>query len=33
VCGDGRMLTISSLTADGAPITAEQLQARLRARP
>lgn len=32
VCGDGRMLTISSLTADGAPITAEQLQARLRAR-
>ena len=33
VCGDGRMLTISSLTADGEPITAEQLQARLRARP
>jgi len=33
VCGDGRMLTISSLTADGAPITAEQLQTRLRARP
>ena len=33
VCGDGRMLTISSLTADGAPITAEQLQARLRTRP
>ncbi|SEN33105.1 methionyl-tRNA formyltransferase [Duganella sp. CF517] len=33
VCGDGRMLTISRLTADGAPITAEQLQARLRTRP
>ncbi|USX28481.1 formyltransferase [Oxalobacteraceae bacterium OTU3CINTB1] len=32
VCGDGRMLTISSLTADGASITAEQLHARLRAR-
>jgi methionyl-tRNA formyltransferase len=32
VCGDGRMLTISSLTADGEPITAEQLQARLAAR-
>lgn len=32
VCGDGRMLTISSLTADGDPITAEQLQARLAAR-
>ncbi|MYM66202.1 formyltransferase [Pseudoduganella sp. FT55W] len=31
VCGDGRMLTISSLTADGEPITAEQLQARLAA--
>ena len=30
VCGDGRMLTIASLTADGAPITAGQLQARLR---
>jgi len=29
VCGDGRMLTISALTADGVPITAEQLQARL----
>lgn len=33
VCGDGRMLTISSLSADGAPITAAQLQARLQARP
>ncbi|NYE58949.1 methionyl-tRNA formyltransferase [Duganella sp. 1224] len=32
VCGDGRMLTISSLTADGQPITAEQLQIRLAAR-
>ncbi|HEX5341519.1 MAG TPA: formyltransferase [Duganella sp.] len=31
VCGDGRMLTISSLTADGEPITAQQLQARLAA--
>jgi len=31
VCGDGRMLAISSLTADGEPITAEQLQARLAA--
>jgi methionyl-tRNA formyltransferase len=29
VCGDGRMLTISALTADGEPITAEQLQTRL----
>ncbi len=29
VCGDGRMLAIASLTADDAPITAEQLQARL----
>ena len=29
VCGDGRMLAISALTADGAAITAEQLQARL----
>jgi methionyl-tRNA formyltransferase len=32
VCGDGRMLTISALTADGEPITAEQLQTRLAAR-
>ncbi|MRW89304.1 formyltransferase [Duganella sp. FT80W] len=32
VCGDGRMLTISSLTADGEPITAEQLHTRLAAR-
>ncbi|TFW19173.1 formyltransferase [Duganella callida] len=32
VCGDGRMLTIASLTADGEPITAEQLQTRLAAR-
>nr|WP_315253086.1 formyltransferase [uncultured Duganella sp.] len=31
VCGDGRMLTISSLTADGLAISAEQLQARLAA--
>jgi methionyl-tRNA formyltransferase len=31
VCGDGRMLTISALTADGEPITAQQLQARLAA--
>lgn len=31
VCGDGRMLTISSLTADGVAITAEQLQSRLAA--
>ena len=30
VCGDGHMLAISSLSADGAPITAAQLQARLR---
>jgi len=29
VCGDGRMLAISALTADGETITAEQLQARL----
>ena len=29
VCGDGRMLAISSLLADGAPITPEQLQQRL----
>lgn len=29
VCGDGRMLTISSLTADGEAISAEELQARL----
>jgi len=33
VCGDGRMLTIYSLTADGAPVTAEQLQTQLLARP
>jgi methionyl-tRNA formyltransferase len=31
VCGDGRMLTISALTADGKPISAEQLQTRLAA--
>lgn len=31
VCGDGRMLTISALTADGAAVSAEQLQARLAA--
>jgi methionyl-tRNA formyltransferase len=31
VCGDGRMLTISALTADGDPVTAEQLQTRLAA--
>jgi methionyl-tRNA formyltransferase len=31
VCGDGRMLTISALTADGEPITAQQLRARLAA--
>ncbi|MHA4867102.1 formyltransferase [Duganella sp. PWIR1] len=31
VCGDGRMLTILSLTADGHAITAAQLQARLAA--
>ncbi|WP_176647891.1 formyltransferase [Duganella sp. SG902] len=31
VCGDGRMLAISALTADGDPITAEQLKARLAA--
>lgn len=31
VCGDGRMLTIDALTADGVAITAEQLQARLAA--
>jgi methionyl-tRNA formyltransferase len=29
VCGDGRMLAISSLLADGAPVTPAQLQARL----
>jgi len=29
VCGDGRMLTISALTADGIPVTAEQLRSRL----
>lgn len=28
VCGDGRMLAISSLLADGLPVTAAQLQAR-----
>jgi methionyl-tRNA formyltransferase len=32
VCGDGRMLTISALTADGVAISAEQLQSRLAAR-
>ncbi|MYM25685.1 formyltransferase [Duganella sp. FT135W] len=31
VCGDGRALTISALTADGVPVTAQQLQARLAA--
>ena len=31
VCGDGRRLTISALTADGAAVSAEQLQARLAA--
>jgi methionyl-tRNA formyltransferase len=31
VCGDGRMLTISALTADGVSISAEQLQTRLAA--
>jgi methionyl-tRNA formyltransferase len=31
VCGDGRMLTISALTADGEPVSAAQLQARLAA--
>lgn len=31
VCGDGRMLTISALTADGVTISAEQLQTRLAA--
>jgi methionyl-tRNA formyltransferase len=31
VCGDGRMLAISSLLADGAPVTPAQLQARLAA--
>lgn len=30
VCGDGHLLAISSLSADGAPIAAAQLQARLR---
>lgn len=29
VCGDGHMLAISSLLADGAPVTPSQLQARL----
>ncbi len=29
VCGDGRMLAISSLLADGEPVTPAQLQARL----
>lgn len=29
VCGDGRMLAISSLLADGTPVTPEQLLARL----
>ena len=29
VCGDGRLLTISRLTADGVAVTAAQLQARL----
>lgn len=29
ICGDGRMLAISSLRADGVPITPAQLQARL----
>lgn len=31
VCGDGRMLAIAALTADGEPITAEQLRSRLAA--
>jgi methionyl-tRNA formyltransferase len=31
VCGDGRMLTISALTADGIPVSAAQLQSRLAA--
>ena len=31
VCGDGRMLTISALTADGKAISPEQLQTRLAA--
>jgi methionyl-tRNA formyltransferase len=31
VCGDGRMLAISSLLADGVPVTPAQLQARLAA--
>jgi methionyl-tRNA formyltransferase len=31
VCGDGRMLTISALTADGIAITASELQMRLHA--
>jgi methionyl-tRNA formyltransferase len=31
VCGDGRMLAISSLLADGVAVTAAQLQARLAA--
>jgi methionyl-tRNA formyltransferase len=31
VCGDGRMLTISALLADGEAVSAEQLQARLAA--
>jgi methionyl-tRNA formyltransferase len=31
VCGDGRMLAIAALTADGEPITAEQLHSRLAA--
>jgi methionyl-tRNA formyltransferase len=31
VCGDGRMLAISALTADGIAITASELQMRLRA--
>jgi methionyl-tRNA formyltransferase len=33
VCGDGRMLNISALTADGVAITAEQLQSRLQETP
>ena len=31
VCGDGRMLAISALTADGVAVTAEQLQTQLDA--
>jgi methionyl-tRNA formyltransferase len=31
VCGDGRLLKISSLLADGVPVTPAQLQARLAA--